>query len=801
MQEVIEETPVRTTKKKSTSTFPIAAFFKSCMRNWYWFVISLIACWTIAYLYTKSQPKRYSASALILIKTKDSAQGTQSQAFSDMGIKTGMNYLPNEMFKLRSTKLMENVVTALNLNVQYYGHVFLRDVNIYNSSPIEVVPLREITSGFTLTVVPKGGDEFDFKEGVEGGWKHAKFGNKINTAHGPVTITKTSHMTDKSTYEDFKVIVKVNTTRAVAHSMVANLSVALANKTSDVTNLVLTGENADMCRDALDELIIAYNQDAINDKNMVARSTEAFIADRIEALSKDLSGVDSQVAALKVSAANSAIYADPGTSLRYAEGSADVDMQLSLATFIRDHLSSMKGHQLIPSNTGIANTGIEEQIAQYNEQMLKYQKIAGTSSAENPVMVELNNTLNSIKASIMQGLNNYINTLVMRQGQARSQARVATGSMIAVPSQEKAITEVTRQQKIKEQLYLYLLNKREENALQLAITEPNAKVIESASASSTPIYPMPQRNMLIGLLAGLLIPAGILYGIFWYYSLDTMVHTRRDIEEVCSLPVLGELPSKKGKNIDKEIVVTENGRDNLSEAFRIVRSNLMYLIDKRNFEGTVIQFTSTMSGEGKSFVAINLALACAHDGKRVIAIDLDLRKGRFSYYLGLTGHHDGVSAYLAGKIDDIKSIIVHSGLHENLDVIQVGSIPPNPTGLLSSSRLRHLIAELKKEYDYVILDTVPYQVIADAAIINRNVDLTVYIVRDNKIDKRYFEELEQIVNDGKINNLTVLINDIKIDKKRYGYGGYGYGSYGYGYGGYGYGYTSDYYNDKDDAQS
>ena len=798
MQEIIEEAPARTPKKKSSTAFPIAAFFKSCMRNWYWFVISLIACCSLAYLYTKTQPQRYQASALILIKTKDSAQGTQSQAFSDMGIKTGMNYLPNEMFKLRSTKLMESVVNSLNLNVQYYGHVFLRDVNIYKSSPIEVVPLREITSSYTLTVVPKGGNEFEFKEDGEGGWKRAKFGNKLNTSHGPVTITKSPTMGDG--YEDFKVIVKVNTTKSVARAMVANLSVALANKTSDVTNLVLTGDNAEMCRNALDALIIAYNQDAINDKNMVARSTEAFIADRIEALSKDLSGVDSQVAALKVSAANNAMYADPSTSLRYAEGSADVDMQISLASYIRDYLTGMSGHQLIPSNTGIANTGIEEQIGQYNEQVLKYQKIAGTSSAENPVMVELNHTLTSIKSSIMAGLNNYIKSLSMKQSQARSQARVATGSMVAVPSQEKAITEVTRQQKIKEQLYLYLLNKREENALQLAITEPNAKVIESASGSSTPIYPMPQRNMLIGLLAGLLIPAGILYGIFWYYSLDTMVHTRRDIEEVCSLPVLGELPNKKNKGANHEIVITENGRDNLSEAFRIVRSNLIYLIDKRNFEGTVIQFTSTMSGEGKSFCAANLALACAHDGKRVVALDLDLRKGRFSQYLGVNDHHDGVSAYLAGKIDDVKSMIHNSGLHENLDVISVGAIPPNPTGLLSSSRLKNLLAELKKEYDYVILDTVPYTIIADAGIINRNVDLTIYIVRDNKVDKRYFEELEQMSNEGKINNLTILINDIKIDKKRYGYGGYGYGSYGYGYGGYGYGYTSDYYKDQNDEQ-
>ena len=783
-------------KKNISLGVPIKAYFMACARNWYWFVISTVILTSIAYLYAKSQPELYSSQALILVKTKDSNSGTQSQVFSDMGVTTGNNYLPNELYKIRSSKLMETVVNALGINVSYYGHVFLRDVNIYKSTPVQITPLRQVTRGFSMEVVPKSATDFEFKMGGEDTWKKAHFGNKVNTSYGPIAITKTKNF-NETAHKDYKVIVRVTTPEAKAGALVGALKAQIVDQASDVMHLTLTSDNYDLTVDVLNALIVTYNQDAINDKNMVARSTESFIAERVEALSKDLSGVDSQVAQLKVSAAGATMYGDPSMSVAAADNASEVDMQISLATYIQDYLTKMSGNELIPSNTGIANTGIESQIAQYNEAMLQYQKIAATSSRENPVMIELTNSLTSIKSNIMRGLANYINSLRMRQSQARSRQSLTAGSMVAVPSQEKAITEVTRQQKIKEQLYLYLLNKREENALQLAITEPNAKVIESAKGSSAPIYPQPSRIIMMGFLAGLLLPAIILYGIFWYFSLDSMIHTRRDVEAMCNIPILGELPAKKGKN-DREIVVTDNGRDRMSEAFRIVRSNLDYVVEKRNFEGAVIQFTSTMPGEGKSFVAANLALTCAHGGKRVVAVDLDLRKGRFSAYAGLESATIGVSAYLSGKVHDMKDVIHHDVLNcPNFDFVPLGAIPPNPTNLLMSSRFRAMIAELKKDYDYVILDTVPFSLIADAGIINRYAELTIYVIRDNKVDRRYLEELEQLSQEGKIKNLTILINDIKIDNKHYGYGGYGYGGYGYGYGGYGYGYGYGYGEDEE----
>lgn len=773
----------------------------ACARNWYWFVISTIACACLAFLYGKSQPKLYSAKAQVMFKTKDTNAGTQSQVFSDLGMVSGNNLIANEVFRVRSTDLLEEVTKNLGVNIQYYGHVFLRDVNIYKSSPIQITPLREVNTPFSMTVIPQGGNDLEFKIN-NGQWKKAHFGNKVNTPYGPIAITKNKNYNDKQ-YKDFQVIARVTTPRSMASRIKENLTAETANKYVDVVNLGLTWDNANEACDILTAVIAAYNQDAINDKNQIARSTEAFIAERVTALAQDLSGVDSRVAALKTSAVNATIMADQGAAIKYADNSADVGIQISLANGIYNYIAGMGDGELIPSNTGIQNTGIESQIQQYNEAMLRYQKIATTSSNENPVMIELTRQIATLKQNIMRGLANYTQSLQMRQSQARQQQSMASGSMIAVPSQEKAITEVSRQQKIKEQLYMYLLNKREENALQLAITEPNAKVIEAATGSG-PISPIPSRIMMIGLLIGLLIPALLLYAVFWYYSMDNNIHTRHDIENAVDIPIIGELPSKKASQRDREVIVTENGRDRISEAMRIIRSNIDYMTKPVEGKGVVVQFTSTMSGEGKSFVAVNLALSLAHSGKRVAAVDLDLRKGRFSEYVGLDNVGLGVSAFLSGNINELSQITQKGKFHDNLDVICVGAIPPNPTNLLMSDRFAELIERLREAYDYVILDTVPYSIIADAGLINRHVDLTIYVIRDGKIDKRYLEDLEKMYNEEKIRNLSILVNDIKIDNKNYGYGSYGYG-YGYGYGysnyGYGYGYGYGTYVDDDEKPS
>ena len=322
-------------------------------------------------------------------------------------------------------------------------------------------------------------------------------------------------------------------------------------------------------------------------------------------------------------------------AMRQLDQTENVNLEINLAAQIRNFIISSGPGELIPVNTGMSNAGIASQIETYNHAMQDYQKIAASSSPENPVMKELSSSLVTQKKNILASLDNYIATLRTRQNQAQRLQSVAQSSMTANPSHEKAITEVTRQQKIKEQLYLYLLNKREENALQMAITEPNAKVMEPAIPNPVPTTAPLPRIVLTGMVIGLLIPALILYGVFWYFSLDKTIHTRREVEEVSDLPILGELPAKKS-NITGEIVVNETSNDRMNEAFRIVRNNLDFVTSQNKPEegGTVIQFTSTMASEGKSFVAVNLALSYTYINKKVIVVDLDLRKGKFSEYVG-----------------------------------------------------------------------------------------------------------------------------------------------------------------------
>ena len=574
MQEIIQESKSDKQGKKSfTKSIPIRAFFNACLRNWYWFVISAIVCSCIALLKTKSEPKLYSSSSLVLLNTEWSKEaGSQAQVFGDLGVQLAPSSLNNEIYKIKSSTLMEDVVNHLGLNIQYYGRVYLRDINTYKHSPVQITPLRDIKTNYSISIAPKSETEFEFCINGDKKWKKAHFGNKVSTPYGPVAVTKTKIFNLQ--YVGYTVIARVYTTASAAKKYIGSLNVERVEKNSDVLKLSLVCDNNELGKDILNALIVAYNQDGISDKNAVARNTENFIAERIASISRDLSGVDSRIAQLKSASVGSAMYADASSGVRYQDNVSDASLQLSLASSVRDYLNSTGDHDLIPSNTGIANAGIENQIKEYNDAMLKYQKIAATSSDENPVMIELKQSLTTMKAGINRAVNNYISQLSARQSQASAQASRAQSGMTQMPGHEKAIAEVGRQQNVKEQLYLYLLNKREENALQMAITEPNAKVIEKATGSGSPISPITSRALAIGLLIGLLIPAGILYLIYWILSLDTKIHNRHDVEDSCSLPIVGEIPSKRSNQKDKEVVVTENGVDRVTEALRIVRANL-----------------------------------------------------------------------------------------------------------------------------------------------------------------------------------------------------------------------------------
>lgn len=786
------------------SGISLRAYFAACGHNWYWFVLSLVACTTLAFVYAQSQTKHYRSYAYIKINSDDkkSGNGAGASLFADLGLGNKADAVENEIYVLKSTILLDQVVERLGLSSQYYTKPLLRKINIYDGTPITVTHLSPIPkTGVTLEIVPQSNDEFTYlsKADDDGEWKTAKFGTKItvpagmdskqNKINASVTVTKTPKFSQQTLGE--KLYVKLSDPHEKAISIFDKLEVKKADKETTVLGLNIEAENYEMAKDILNTLLEVYNADAINDKNRIARNTETFILDRIASISKDLGMVDSEIESLKIRnnipdlSANASQFVTDG--VRYKDAVAEVEMQLQLAKYIKDYMTGMQRHELIPANTGISDMGLESQISQYNTECLKYNKLAATSGTANPVTSELDKSLTSMHNNINRSIENFLRTLQIKLQQAKAQEAQSNRLISSVPTQEKEINNVLRQQKIKEGLYLYLLNKREENALQLAITEPTAKLIERAGGDDAPVFPSSMNIIMMGFILGLLLPAGVIYIIFWLYSLDTKIHNRKDIEAICDIPILGEIPCKKKEQQDMEIIATETGRDRISEALRIVRGNLEYMLKKRaDGLGAVIQMTSTVPHEGKSYATINLALSHAHSGKKVVAVDLDLRKGNFSKYLG--GRKNiGISAYLTEKIDDIHEIINKGAIHKNLDTISVGAIPPNPSDLLMSDRFETLINELRKEYDIILLDTVPYTVVADAAIVNHVADMTIYVIRDNMIDKNYIYDIDKMYKENKFRNLSFLITDVKVDAKRYGYG-YGTG-YGYGYGGsYGYGY-------------
>lgn len=774
-------------QEHSENEIQIRDIFDSVLRNWYWVVISIITCVMGAFFYTKTVTQIYQAEALILIKTenKGGMSSSETAIFQDLGLGTSSAIIENEIPVLRSTALMTAVVQELGLDITYTVKPLLRTVDIYGRSPIELVfPNKELMNGVTIDITPLSQERFQYgiyDEQNKITLSEASFGDTLSVVEGAFIVQKTPLFGSKSAYETIK--VTISDVREKAKSILNELTVRRTDKVAGILSLTLNDNNFQRSIDILNKLIEVYNNDIINDKNRVATNTENFIVERIANISLDLGNIDGQIEDLKKKnnitdfASTSALLIQTGS--KYKEEVVSIETEISMVQFIREYLSDpTKKNELIPTNIGISDTGIESQIAQYNAERLRLDKLSAQSGANNPVTIELINTLNVTKANMIRSIDNLLSSLQIKRGQIIAQENLANRRIVSVPTQEKEVNDVVRQQKIKEELYLYLLNKREENALNLAITESNAKTIEKGDGRDIPISPKISIILLFSFMMGFALPVIIIFVIYWLRSLDNKIHTKRDIENGTSIPIIGELPRKHKNSANKEIMISDTGRDRISEAFRIVRSNLDFIAKKESNGARVIQLTSTIPGEGKSYVTINLALSYAHTGKKVLVMDLDLRKGRMSKIADKKGIN-GISEYLSGKTDDIFSLVNKEVTHKNLDVIATGPIPPNPANLLMSERFEQAISILREHYDYIFMDTVPFSIVADASIINRIADITIYIIRNGLIDKRYLPELEKLHKEDKVNNICILLTDVNIDNKQYGYR-YGY-SYSYAY--------------------
>ena len=454
-----------------------------------------------------------------------------------------------------------------------------------------------------------------------------------------------------------------------------------------------------------------------------------------------------------------------------------------MSNFIKDYLlDPTHTNDLIPAAVAVSDPATNANIANYNETLIRRDKLLANSSTSNPMIQEIDSQLSAIRRSIIASIDNQIATLNIQLDNIRTQQNRAASRVSAIPRQEKQIQSITRQQKIKEELYLYLLNKREENEIALNVVEGNARIIDPAYGSGAPVAPLVSTILLTALLLGLAIPLGILYVI---EILNTTIRGRKDLEEHLSVPFLGEVPLFKG-NMDRGIVVRDHSTDAVSEAMRIIRSNMTFMKAKSERLQTIM-ITSSNPHAGKTFISSNLAMSLALTNKRVLIIDFDLRRRTLSKEFGQRHNRKGLSSYLAGTFTELNDIIFNSNMNANLDIIYAGPQPPNPAEMLMSEKLDKMIEVLKTRYDYVIFDAVPSMMIADAQIINRLADLTIYVVREGLLDRRQLPDIERLYTSGKFSNMSIILNG-SSSNNGYGYRhGYGY-QYGYGYH---YGHTED----------
>lgn len=767
--------------------------------KWYWFAISLFITLTIAVLYLLSTPPIYTRTAAILVKdnSKSSSSTSAMNDFSDLGIFKSNTNINNELLTLKSPTLMTEVVNRLGLNETFTIRKGLKNVDLYKVSPVTITFCDKIEVPLSFTIKFSSKEAFAISEleisGEDiGETLSAQMGDSIQTSAGIMIVSPTQEFTDAFIGTSIRYVR--GSVRAAVDTYSNALVAELGNEDATIINLSINDTSIRKAEDILNTLIEVYNENWIRDKNQIAVSTSQFISGRLGVIESELGHVDENISSYKsehllpdVQAASSLYMAQSAENNKEL---STLNNQLSTAQYIRRELNTKQLDQTLPANSGIVSANIETQISEYNNLVLDRNRLIANSSEKNPLVKNMASSLQSMQRTIIQSVDNLIVSLNTQIRSLRRQEEATTNRLASNPNQAKYLLSVERQQKVKEELYLYLLQKREENELSQAFTAYNTRLITAPRGSMFPTAPRKMNILLVAFAVGLLVPA---VGIFMKENMNTKVRGRKDLENL-SIPFIGEIPQYSGtkkkwwefkhrKRQDmKTIVVNEGNRNIINEAFRVLRSNMDFMASKDNNQHVFV-LTSFNPGSGKSFLAINIAISFAIKKKKILVIDGDLRYRTVSSYVD--SPNKGLSDYLNNQIEDWKEIIVSYKGYTNLHILPIGTIPPNPTELLEDSKLSMLIEALRPEYDYIFIDCPPVDIVADAQIIEKWADRTIFVVRSGLLDRSMLSELENMYTGKRFKNLSMILNGTESTGGRYGY------RYGYHYG-----YAS-YYGSKD----
>lgn len=771
-------------------------FLKKCIENWYWFALSLVICLSIGVYHAMSTTPTYERTALIQIRDDKHDAPLNSDfanMFADLGMFSSSADVFNELVAIRSPRLLQRVVDNLDLNVSYTTKSRFKTVPVYGEKlpfVVEFVDADKLPMSMVINTVEGDstailsdfmtytltGDKIENNERVE---FHTVAIDTVETPLGRIVVRPNAKF--NGTLADSEIKVGYTTPQGCVESLAAALKSELADQHATVIKLSLTDQSPERAEDILNNLIDVYNQSWVDDRNQIARATSQFINQRLVSLEGELSDVDSDISSFK--SENLLPDVDEASSIYFKQATKtsdeilELNNKLSMARYIHDYLDNPSHTtSIMPANSGTGASAIDNQINEYNKLMIERNNFASSSSESHPRVRQYDTTLAEMRSAVLTAIDNEIVALNTAIKNLRHSQESATARIAANPSQAKYLMSIGRQQKVKESLYLYLLQKREENELGQTFAPYNTRLLQEAQGARTPIAPRKTIILFTSFIMGLLIPTGVLYA---FEMMNTSIRSRHDIDHM-STPFLGEVPlvgkkKKLGRHVDmpKGILVGGGKSDSINEAFRILRSNLEFMNHGAEQDTKVIMVTSAIPGSGKTFVSMNLATSLALKKKRVLLIDLDLRRHAMSSQLAERSRQ-GVSSYLAGNTEIEQLIARNIDGIDHLDFLAAGAVPPNPAELIGSKRLESLINYARENYDIVIIDCPPTEAVEDARSISRVTDMTLFVVRIGNLDRSFLPQIDRMNQEKRFSRMALVLNGAPTK------GAYAY-HYGYSY--------------------
>ena len=770
--------------------------------HWPWFVASVLICLIGAWGYLYFQIPVYQVSASIIIKDDKKGGNSGSADLENLGLGgviTSAQSIDNEIEVLRSKTILKEVVNSLELYITYYDEDEFPRQEMYKTSPVVVNLTAQEADKLSnaalidMKLASDGGLDVNLKVGLnEYNKRFDKLPAVFPTNVGTFGFTLRDSLSNgqvEGQKEVRHISAVVSQPFGVAKGYQWALTIAPTSKATSVATVSLINTNIQRGQDFINKLMEMYNRNTNNDKNEVAEKTREFINERIKIIDEELGNTEEKLETFKRNAGLTDISSDAQLAVsgnaeyekKRVENGTQINLVRDLAKYINNPLNE---YEVLPSNIGLTDNGLTTQLERYNELVIERKRLLRTSTENNPMIINLDMSIRAMKANVKAAIDGTLQGLLIVKADLDREASRFSRRISDAPGQERQYVSIARQQEIKAGLYLMLLQKREENAIMLAATANNAKIIDEPVAEGGPVSPKPKMIYMIALGLGVGLPVGI---IFLTSLTKFKIEGRGDVEKLTRLPIVGDVPLTGEKN--GSIAVFENQNNLMSETFRNVRTNLQFMLGNGQ---KVILVTSTVSGEGKSFISANLAISLSLLGKKVVIVGLDIRKPGLNKVFNISRKEQGITQYLSNPEKNLMDLVQASDVSKSLYILPGGTVPPNPTELLARDGLDKAIETLKKNFDYVILDTAPVGMVTDTLLIGRVADLSVYVCRADYTRKAEFTLINELAENNKLSNLCTVINGLDFQKKKYGYY-YGYGKYGkyYGYGkryGYGYGY-------------